>query len=102
MATVDERIQKLEQKLREAKERKAKIDARRRAAEKKKQRQDDTRKKILAGALMLQLVEESESVKRQFLERLDGFLTRDSDRALFDLPKKPAAEDGGENEGQNS
>lgn len=81
-------IEALKKKLAEAKARKAKIEARQRAAESKKKRSEETRRKILAGALVLQMMEEKDEVKRRFLDQLDKFLTRDDDRALFGLGDK--------------
>lgn len=81
-------IEALKKKLAEAKARKAKIEARQRAAESKKKRAEDTRRKILAGALVLELIEEKEETKRRFMEQLDKFLTREDDRALFGLYSK--------------
>jgi large subunit ribosomal protein L7/L12 len=81
-------IEALKKKLQEAKARKAKIEARQKAVESKKKRADETRRKILAGALVLELMEEKEETKRRFMEQLDKFLTRDDDRALFGLYPK--------------
>ena len=49
-------------------------------------RKEDTRRKILLGALMMELMEKGELDKDKILARLDGFLTREIDRKLFDLP----------------
>lgn len=57
----------------------------------KKNRASDTRRKVLAGALVLGMMEESEDTKKRFLARLDAFLTRADDRSLFDLPTKAKA-----------
>jgi len=81
-------IEALKKKLQEAKVRKAKIEARQKAAESKKKRADETRRKILAGALVLELMEEKEETKRRFMEQLDKFLNREDDRALFGLYPK--------------
>lgn len=51
----------------------------------KKDKANDTRKKILAGALILQIMENDEAAKNRFMKQLDGYLTREDDRALFDL-----------------
>jgi len=50
------------------------------------ERKKDTRRKILAGAMVVEMMQSDEDVKRKILARLDGFLTRPDDRALFDLP----------------
>ena len=50
------------------------------------ERKKDTRRKILAGSLLLTLVESGEWPRDRFQDRMDGFLKRNDDRALFDLP----------------
>ena len=52
------------------------------------QRKEDTRRKILLGALMMDLMKKGELDEKKILKRLDGFLTKDIDRKLFDLPIK--------------
>ena len=54
--------------------------------ESKKRRSEDTRRKILVGALILARVERGEWPQEKLLAMLDAALTRDDDRALFDLP----------------
>jgi hypothetical protein len=49
-------------------------------------RKQDTRRKVLAGALLLELMERSPEMKQEMMGRLSKFLTRPEDRALFDLP----------------
>lgn len=87
MATIDERIAALEAKLRQERAKKQKIEARLRAIEQKRKRAEDTRRKILAGALVLELMEQDEQTRQRFLNRLDKYLTRADDRALFGLPE---------------
>ena len=48
-------------------------------------RKEDTRRKILLGALLMEMMENSELDKNKIKKRLDSFLTRDIDRKLFDL-----------------
>ena len=50
------------------------------------QRSEDTRRKILRGALMMELMKKGELSEQKILKRLDGFWTRDIDRKLFDFP----------------
>lgn len=57
----------------------------------KGQRAEDTRRKILVGALIMQQVENGEVDRNELMALLDGYLTRNDDRALFDLPPKQAA-----------
>jgi hypothetical protein len=48
-------------------------------------KKQDLRRKILLGAYFLEQAEKEGSVKELY-QKLDGFLTRNSDRVLFDLP----------------
>jgi large subunit ribosomal protein L7/L12 len=89
MSTIDERIAALEAKLKQERAKKQKVEARLRAIEQKRKRAEDTRRKILAGALVLELMEQDEQTKQRFLARLDKYLTRADDRALFGLPEAP-------------
>ena len=50
------------------------------------QRQEDTRRKILLGALMMEMMKKGELDEKKIMKRLSGFLTSDIDRKLFDLP----------------
>lgn len=43
---------------------------------------------------MLQRVKEGDRVALELQAKLDGYLTRDHDRALFELPPLPKAEEG--------
>lgn len=92
MSTLD-RISALEAKALEAKKKLDEIKAQKRALEAKvrsreaaKKRQQDTRRKILIGAAILAKVERGEWPRDRLLSLLRGTLTRDDDRALFDLP----------------
>ncbi len=50
------------------------------------QRKEDTRRKILLGALVMEMMKKGELDEKKIIQRLDGFLTKDIDRKLFDLP----------------
>ena len=89
MATIEERIEALEKKLKQEKAKKQKIEAIKRAAESKVKRSMDTRRKILVGAAILAKVERGEWPQDKLIAMLDASLTRDDDRALFDLPPLP-------------
>ncbi len=52
------------------------------------QRKEETRRKILLGALMMDLMKKGELDEKKIMKRLDGFLTKDIDRKLFDLSGK--------------
>lgn len=90
MATIDERIEALEKRLKQEKAKKQQVEARKRAAASKLTRQQDTRKKVLVGAVILAKVERSEWPKDKLLAMLDTTLTRADDRALFDLQPRAA------------
>lgn len=89
-----------EQRLAELNEQQAKVEAqlkqKRAAILRQKQQQQakitnakrkaDTRRKVLAGAAVLSLAETDERQQKQLTALLGRFLTRDDDRALFDLP----------------
>ena len=57
-----------------------------RAREANKKRKEDTRRKILLGALMMEMMEKGELDRKLIRKRLSEFLTRDIDRNLFNLP----------------
>ena len=86
MAGIEDTIAALETKLKQAKAKKQKLEARKRTAEAKFQRSLDTRRKILVGAAILGKVKRDEWPKEKLIVMLDSTLTRADDRALFDLP----------------
>lgn len=87
-----QRVKDLEEKLKQAKALKQKVEARAKAAENKQKRAADTRRKILVGAAILAKVERGEWPKDKMLEMMGQQLTRDNDRTLFNLApiEKPA------------
>ena len=94
MATIDDRIAAQEKRLKELKLKKQQVEAAKKQAEAKQIRAAETRRKILAGALVLEMMGENEETKNRFMARLDKFLTRSDDRALFGLPEQQQKEDG--------
>src|SRR5262245_4135588 len=48
-------------------------------------RRSDTRRKVLTGALVLEWAAKDADFSRELMVRLDRFLVRDIDRALFGL-----------------
>ena len=86
MPTVEERIAKLQKRLRQEKALSQKIRARARYVKQKQERKEETRRKILDGAMLQNRIEKG----RLTLEEVNGwrdlYLTRDDDRALFGLP----------------
>jgi large subunit ribosomal protein L7/L12 len=70
-------------------EQREKINARiqkARARETAQKRKEDTRRKILLGALVIEMMDKGELDDEIIMKRLEGFLTRDIDRKLFDFP----------------
>lgn len=66
------------------------------AAEKTRERKKDMQRKILFGAYMLQRVKNGDPLALELQANLDDYLTRDHDRALFEL--SPLSESMGEKE----
>ena len=56
-----------------------------RTKEANQRRKEDTRRKILLGALLMEMMEKGELEPNKIRKRLSSFLTRDIDRKLFDL-----------------
>lgn len=56
---------------------------------KKRERKLDTRRKIIAGALALEHLQFDGRYGVVFRALIDTYVTRDQDRALFDLPPLP-------------
>jgi hypothetical protein len=65
------------------------LEARKVQALIKGKRSNDTRRKILAGAMTLEISERDEEARQRFIKQMDKYLTRADDRALFDLPPLP-------------
>ena len=78
---------RLEQLLKKREELSAQIQ-KIRAREATQKRKEDTRRKILLGALVMEMIEKGELEQGKIWKRLDGFLTREIERKLFDLPVK--------------
>lgn len=94
MAKIEETIEALQLKLKQAKALKQKIEAQRKALEKKQARAQDTRRKILLGSFVLEQCKKNGiglALVTYENARLDDFLTRPDDRALFNLPAAPTA-----------
>jgi hypothetical protein len=86
MPKLDDQISTLQQKLQQLKLRQQRVDARKRALAGTRERKAQTRRTILVGTLVLEKVQQGEMDKNKLLAWLDATLTRDADRALFDLP----------------
>ena len=87
------RLQRLQQQ-------KAKLDQKIRAEQQtiaRTERKNDTRRKILIGACVDDMLKTGKGLnqiftEQNFMARLDDFLTRDKDRALFNLAPKSGDE----------
>ena len=78
-------------KLETLKAKKEQIEARIKNLESKerlKQKKQDTRRKILIGAMVLEMLGKDHEAKKKLTAQLDGFLTRPMDRELFGLQEK--------------
>ena len=85
---------KPEDRIRQLEEQRARINAeiqRVRSRESQEERKRETRRKILAGAMVLDRVARGDLSEKLFKADLDRFLERDQDRALFELPPRPAS-----------
>jgi hypothetical protein len=85
MTKIDERIEALETRLKQLKVQHQRREARARTVAARRARGQELRRKILVGAIVLAKVEEGvldEAVLRGWL---DAALTREDDRALFEL-----------------
>lgn len=89
MTVIEQRIENLEKKLKQAKAEKQRKEARIRAQERKRTREQDTRRKILVGAVYLAIADSDDAALKALTDRMDKALTLDDDRALFDLPPRP-------------
>ena len=85
MATIEEQIERAKRRVKQLEARKKQIEARKLHLLIKGRRSSETRRKILAGALVLDMMERDEAARQRFLERLDKYLKRSDDRALFGL-----------------
>lgn len=87
--SIEDRIKDIEEKaakqIKQLKAKQEQIEARKLTALMKGNRASETRRKILAGALILEIMEKDEAAKTRFMNQLDKYLTRDDDRALFNL-----------------
>lgn len=89
MIAIEQRIESLEKKLKQAKAEKQRKEARIKAQDRKRSREQDTRRKILVGAVYLAIADSDDAALKALTDRMDKALTRDDDRALFDLPPRP-------------
>ena len=82
--SLEQRIAKQEERLKQLKAQKQAKDAREKAKQKVQERKNDTRRKILLGSYLLKKMED-EAEKQKTLAGLNEYLTEERDRKLFDL-----------------
>jgi large subunit ribosomal protein L7/L12 len=80
-----DRIQSLADKLKQLQAQQTKAESRQRTKVARRSRKDDLRRKILAGAVALNCIEDGRLSKSNFYAWLDQALESPEDRALFDL-----------------
>ena len=85
-------IEAQQKKLAQLKAHKQKIEARQKSKLQGAARQQDTRRKVLAGAMLLELMNKDPELQKSMLGKLSSFLTRDDDRKLFGLTVSSKAE----------
>lgn len=93
MDALQNRVERAQQRLMAIEKKQAQAKAALRdatAAKRSQERKLDTRRKVLIGAMVMQDDEAGRVDHRPTLVRLNEFLTRAADRALFDLPERIA------------
>ena len=85
LAKLEASIEAQQKKLAQLKAHKQKIEARQKAKLQGVARQQDTRRKILAGAMLLEIMANDVELQKSMLGKLSAFLTREDDRKLFGL-----------------
>jgi len=97
LAELNEQQAKIERELKQRKERIVQQKRQQQAKLMNQKRKRETRQKVLIGAAILAKIEAGEWSRDNLTRLLDGYLKRDDDRALFDLPPVPG---GGSGEGE--
>ena len=92
LAKLEASIEAQQKKLAQLKAHKQKIEARQKSKLQGAARQQGTRRKVLAGAMLLELMNKDVELQKSMLGKLSSFLTRDDDRKLFGLTVMPKAE----------
>ena len=85
LSKLEASIEAQQKKLAQLKARKQRIEQREKSKLQGLARKQDTRRKILAGALLLELMAKDTEFQKTMLGKLSAFLTRPDDRALFGL-----------------
>ena len=82
--TLEQKIAKQEERLKQLKAQKQAVLAREKAKQKEQDRKNDTRRKILLGSYLHKKME-NETNKEKILAELNEYLTEERDRKLFGL-----------------
>ena len=85
LSKLDASIESQQKKLAQLKARKQRIEQREKSKLQSLARKQDTRRKVLAGALFLELMAKDTESQKTMLGKLSAFLTRPDDRVLFGL-----------------
>ena len=78
-------IEAQQKKLAQLRARKQKMEALHKSKLTGLARRQDTRRKVLAGAMLIELMAKDTELQKQMLGKLSTFLVRPDDRALFGL-----------------
>lgn len=78
-------IEAQQKKLAQLRARKQKMEALQKSKLTGLARRQDTRRKVLAGAMLIELMAKDSELQKQMLGKLSTFLVRPDDRALFGL-----------------
>ncbi len=89
MPKLDDQISTLQERLAQLKLRQQRIEARQRAIASVRERKVEMRRKILAGAVVLERMQQSETDRHLMVTWLDQALSRAADRSLFGLEPLP-------------
>lgn len=95
LAELNEQQAKIERELKQRKERILRQKRQQQMKLTNEKRKEDTRRKVLIGAAILAKIEAGEWSRDKLTRLLDGYLKRDDDRALFDLPPVTGGDDTG-------
>jgi hypothetical protein len=92
MPSTDEKINELQTKLAQLKNRKQAVDARLKSKTAGEKRRLETRQKILAGSFLIEKFGTTELANLRLKDQtFEAWLTRDSDRSAFGLQSKNEA-----------
>lgn len=83
--SLEQKIAKQEERLKQLKAQKQAVLAREKAKQKEQDRKDDTRRKILIGSCMLKITEDDEQARAKLIAQMDKYLMDERDRKLFNL-----------------